>query len=169
MRSPLHPLCAHNEVQGTVGNHTVPHSHIPQDCAHPGSPTALGTQQIIGCVVNEHLEMFESRRLLGAFSSSIPFPTPCLAHGWIRRSCYLSVPGADMIWSEFPQTGLWELNRSCSSESPASTDLRKDLLSMSLWKRRRAAHLFPHILHQQFKLSRIFTFLVEEGSPECSS
>lgn len=81
--------------------------------------------------MNECLKVSESRLLS---SSSIPFPTPCLAHGWTHRRCSSSAPAADRMLLEFPQTSLWELNLSQSSQSPASPDLSKDLLSISLWR-----------------------------------
>lgn len=39
----------------------------------------------------------------------------------------------------------------------------------TLGQRGMAAHLFPHVFHQQFELPRVFTFLVEEYSPEGGS
>ena len=92
--------------------------------------------------------------------------TSALKNSVSPRRCSLSVPAADMIWSEFPQTGVWELNLSWPSEVQHPRPQEGTAVRETLEGSGRAAHLFPHILYQQFKLSRVFAFLVEEGSPE---
>jgi hypothetical protein len=47
--------------------------------------------------------------------------------------------------------------------------LRRTQTPPCLHREKDGADLFPHIFHQQFKLSRVLTFLVEEGPPERSS
>lgn len=150
----------HGVSPGTLsGYRRADYAHLPALQGHTVDNEMCG---------KEWLGLSESQRLLGALS----YPhvlEPGLVHSWTHRRTHSSlVPATNGSGQHSLSLASANLT-SYSPGSPAHTVLGRSAFHKTLCVSRGASYLFPHIFYQQLKLSRVFTFLVEEGPPEGSS